>query len=395
MIRLVLLFAIVISSSAYGQKKLPVSSPILHEEFVFPFQHEHVHGSSLVELPNGDFMIAWFQGSGERNADDVRIMGARLQKGSKTWSKAFELADTPNLPDCNPVLFLVDKKLFLVWIAVQANKWEHSILRFKTSTEWGNNGSPVWNWQDNILLKPNEDFATEVEAKLKELPNLHEGWSEYAPKYDQMIVEASKDITKRSAGWMTRIKPLILANNKILLPLYSDGFNFSMLAISEDKGASWASSLPIVGRGPIQPALAQRKDGTIVAYMRDSGNAPNRIQISESKDEGKTWSVAKRTDIPNTASVEVVVLKDGRWALFGNDIDDGRYQLSLYLSNDEGKSWSSKIFIENEKSKQGGFSYPSLIVGANGLLHISYSYHLKNDKKTIKYVVLDPLKINN
>ena len=129
--------------------------------------------------------------------------------------------------------------------------------------------------------------------------------------------------------------------------------------------------------------------------MRDSGNAPNRIQISESKDEGKTWSVAKRTDIPNTASVEVVVLKDGRWALFGNDIDDGRYQLSLYLSNDEGKSWSSKIFIENEKSKQGGFSYPSLIVGANGLLHISYSYHLKNDKKTIKYVVVDPLKINN
>lgn len=395
MIRLVLLFTLVTFSSVFGQKKLSTPSPILYEELVFPYQQEHVHGSSLVELPNGDLLIAWFQGSGERNADDVRIMGARLRKGGKVWGKAFELADTPNLPDCNPVLFLVGQKLHLVWIAVQANKWEHSILRFKTSIEWGNDGSPVWNWQDNILLKPNESFATEVETKFKELPSLGEGWSEYAPKYDQMIIAASKDITKRSAGWMTRIKPLILANNKILLPLYSDGFNMSMVAISEDEGASWFPSLPIVGRGPIQPALAQRKDGTVVAYMRDSGNAPNRIQISESKDEGMTWTAAKRTDIPNTASVEVTVLKDGRWALLGNDIEDGRYQLSLYVSNDEGKTWPSKIFIENEESKQGSFSYPSLITGLDGLLYISYSYHLGRNKKTIKYVVVDPLKITH
>lgn len=395
MIRLVLLFVFITFSSVFGQNKKNNSSLILHEALVFPYQQEHVHGSSLVELPNGDLLVAWFQGSGERSADDVRIMGARLKKGSEIWSNVFELADTPNLPDCNPVLFLVDKKLYLAWIAVQANKWEHSILKFKTSTEWAKDGPPEWSWQDNILLKPNEDFAKEVEGKFRELPNLMEGWSEYAPKYDQMIIDASKDISKRSAGWMTRIKPLILDNNKILLPLYSDGFNMSMLAISEDQGTSWVPSLPIVGRGPIQPALAQRKDGTIVAYMRDSGNSPNRIQISESTDEGRSWTVAKRTDIPNTASVEVTILKDGRWALLGNDIENGRYELSLYLSKDEGKTWSSKVFIENDETKQGSFSYPSLITGSNGLLYISYSYHPERNKKTIKYVVVDPIKITH
>lgn len=393
MIRLVLLFTLITFSSVFGQSNVTMHPSILHEDLIFPYQQEHVHGSSLVELPNGDLLIAWFQGTGERNADDVRIMGARLRKGNKAWSKTFELADTPNLPDCNPVLFLIGKKLYLVWIAVQANKWEHSILRFKTALKWEEDGAPVWNWQDNILLKPNESFSAEVEAKFKELPNLGEGWSEYAPKYDQLIIAASKDITKRSAGWMTRIKPLILGNGKILLPLYSDGFNMSIIAISKDHGTSWTPSLPIVGRGPIQPALAQRKDGTIIAYMRDSGNAPNRIQISESKDEGMTWTAATRTDIPNTASVEVAVLKDGRWALLGNDIIDGRYQLCLYISNDEGKTWPSKIFIENDESKQGGFSYPSLIIGSNGLLYISYSYHLEKDKKTIKYIVVDPVKI--
>ena len=43
---------------------------------IFPVQKEHVHGPTIVELPNGDMLSAWFQGSGERWADDVRIMGS-------------------------------------------------------------------------------------------------------------------------------------------------------------------------------------------------------------------------------------------------------------------------------------------------------------------------------
>ncbi|MFZ9747887.1 MAG: hypothetical protein ACO3G4_14805, partial [Opitutaceae bacterium] len=46
----------------------------LRTELVFPLQAEHTHGSTLVELPNGDLLVGWFQGSGERWADDVRIL---------------------------------------------------------------------------------------------------------------------------------------------------------------------------------------------------------------------------------------------------------------------------------------------------------------------------------
>ena len=53
---------------------------------LFPRTNEHTHGSTIVELPNGDLMAAWFQGSGERWADDVRIMGARLISGTGTVS---------------------------------------------------------------------------------------------------------------------------------------------------------------------------------------------------------------------------------------------------------------------------------------------------------------------
>lgn len=391
------LFLLIASTFLFGEiqaQPATEKAPEFFQTLIFPMQPQHTHGSSIVPLPNGDILAAWFQGSGERTADDVKIMGARLKKGSQVWSAPFLMADTYGLPDCNPVLFLNNhNKLFLVWIAVQAHKWECSILRYRISENYNTDGAPVWNWQDNILLAPNDSFATETAIKFKQLTKNTSGSGSYAPRYDDMIIEASKDFAKRSIGWMTRIKPLKLANGRILLPLYSDGFNMSMVAISDDDGTTWQASLPIVGRGNVQPALVQKKNGHIVAYMRDNGDAPSKVQMSESTDKGYSWSAAQKTNIPNEASVELIVLKDGRWAFVGDDEDDGRYRLSLYLSDDEGQTWKWKRTLENDEQKSGRFSYPCLIQTADGLLHISYSYSVGKEGESIKYVVVDPKAI--
>lgn len=374
----------------WAQAGTGTRSPMVRQGLVFPLQDQHVHGSSLVQLPNKDLLVAWFQGSGERNADDVRIMGARLKAGEEQWTAPFLLADTPGLPDCNPVLFLIGDTLHLVWIAVQANRWEHSVLRSRRSTRWDGAAAPQWDWQDNIFLKPDESFAEEAQKKFALLPKLHHGWSEYAPPYDRQILQAGQDPTKRSAGWMTRIKPLVLEDGKILLPLYSDGFNFSMMALSTDHGASWKPGLPLIGRGPIQPALVQKADGSLVAYLRDSGDAPNRIQISVSADQGHSWSAARKTAIPNTASVEAIRMRDGRWVLLCNDVEDGRYQLSLLVSEDEGGHWKRAAYLEQDSQRKGSYSYPSLFQGEDELLYMSYSYSPESGKKSIKYQVIDP-----
>jgi predicted glycoside hydrolase/deacetylase ChbG (UPF0249 family)/predicted neuraminidase len=384
---------IIAFSSIWAQTR-NAGNAIVSEEIIFPLQGEHTHGSSIVALPNGDLLAAWFQGNGERSADNVRIMGARLKKGTRTWTVPFLMADTKDIPDCNPVLFLNKKgKLFLFWIAVQANKWENAILRVRTSTNFLGNEAPVWEWQDNILLKPNDNFAKEVEKRFEELPENEAGWAAYAPKYDDLIKEASKDLTKRSFGWMTRIHPITLEGGRILLPLYSDGLNMSMVAISDDDGATWRPSLPIVGRGPIQPALSVRKNGDVVAYMRDSGDSPTRVQIAVSTDQGESWSAAQKSEIPNEASVELCVLKDGKWAFLGNDVNGGRYQLSLYLSDDEGKTWKWKELIEYSKDRKESYSYPCLIQTPDGLLNMSFSYSAGDHKESIKHVVVDPDKI--
>jgi len=128
----------------------------LRTELVFPIQAEHAHGSTLVELPNGDLLVGWFQGSGERWADDARILGARKKKGEAAWSAPFLLADVKEFPDCNPVLFLDPRGLLrLMWITIIANQWETSMVKYRVSDDFLDQaGAPAWRWQDTLLLKP-------------------------------------------------------------------------------------------------------------------------------------------------------------------------------------------------------------------------------------------------
>ncbi len=189
---------------------------------IFPLQEKHVHSSSMVELPGGDLLCCWFEGSGERWANDVLINGSRLKKGETEWSKPFLMADTPGHPDCNPILFLNNHdKLFLVWIVVRANRWETSVLKVKTATDFDDEGSPNWEWQDIILLKPGVEFEKRVETQFEEFGREDLTWAGYARPYEEMLVEASKDPKKRETGWMPRTHPVILENGNILLPLLS------------------------------------------------------------------------------------------------------------------------------------------------------------------------------
>ncbi len=85
----------------------------------------------MIESPNGDLLVCWFHGTGERKANDVVVNGSRKKKGKKC-SPMFDMADTPDLPDCNPVLFVdSQERLWLFWAAVVSNGWQHSLLRYK------------------------------------------------------------------------------------------------------------------------------------------------------------------------------------------------------------------------------------------------------------------------
>lgn len=367
------------------------AAPVFETQNIFPLQGKHVHGSSIVQCPNGDLLACWFQGSGERTADDVSVQGARLRKGVGEWGPVFVMADTPGFPDCNPVLFIdKDERLWLFWIPVLANRWECCMLKYRRAEDYQGDGPPKWSWQEVINLKPGEAFAEMLEAKFDELGFSEGMWAEYALPYRRLLLEAARDKYKRQTGWMTRIHPLVLPTGRILLPLYSDGFNLSLVAISDDDGETWRASLPIVGLGPTQPTLVHKKDGTLVAYLRDTGDPLYRVQISTSKDNGESWSAAVDTEIPNPdSSLEVVVLKDGHWVMVHNDTEDGRHRLTASLSDNEGASWKWKRQLEPSDDGGRSFSYPSVIQTREGLIHMTYSYSAKGaGGRTIRHCVV-------
>lgn len=363
-----------------------LAAPHFEDRILFPPQGKHVHGSSVAELPNGDLLACWFYGSGERTADDVVIQGVRLKKGASGWSPVFEMADMPGFPDCNPVLYVNDQgRLFLFWITVRAHKWEQSLLRVRYTDDMSGEGNTNWAWQDVILLEPGQEFETATKEAFDAIDPPEWLWGEYAKSYSQLIKESVKDPVKRNIGWMTRTLPVTLASGRMILPLYSDGYNFGLMALSDDHGKTWTPSKPLVSMGGIQPSLAVRKDGSIVAYLRDNGGPPKRVIESISTDDGYTWSAGTDTEHPNPgASLAVRSLSSGNWVMLSNDLESGRHRLTLALSEDEGKTWPHHRVVDETKPGEGRRDYPAILEGKGGVLHMTYTYG-NGEEKSIKY----------
>ena len=114
----------------------------------------------------------------------------------------------------------------------------------------------------------------------------------------------------------------------------------------------------MVGFGNIQPSLVWKKDGTLVAFMRDNG-PHHRIRKSTSTDEGMTWTPAEDTAFPNPgAGIEAVRLSSGNWALIYNDTARGRHSLAVSLSDDEGASWKWTRHLQQRCRGKGHSTIP-------------------------------------
>jgi predicted neuraminidase len=282
-----------------------------------------------------------------------------------------------------------NKRLWLFWPLILANSWESCLTEYLVSSDYEKDGAPKWDWQAPIPLAPLrfEEKMTktldDLEAKTKD-PGLKE----------KAVVATFRGKLKQRMydrlGWQTRCKPTVLPSGRILLPLYTDTYSVSLMAISDDEGKTWRASEPICGFGNIQPTVLRRNDGSLVAYMRENGPV-KKIRVSESKDDGVTWGPVGQIDLPNPgAGIDGLRLANGHWLLVYNDQERGRNSLAVSISEDEGRTWP--ITRHLEKQEKGSYHYPAVIQGADGALHFVYSYFAKDEKgkdagKTMKSVV--------
>jgi predicted neuraminidase len=354
-------------------------TPQFQAELIFPLRSDHNHAPGIVACPDGTLIASWYRGSGERKADDVAVYGSRLRPGDTSWAEPFVMADTPGFPDCNTCMMIdARQRLWLFWPTILANSWESCLTNFCVSSEYGADGPPRWSRSGLILLKP-ENFQTPALASLDQLIGQ---WPEVAKQIEPTkLTELRERLDSKlyqRLGWQPRCKPTVLPSGRIVLPLYTDTFSISIMAVSDDGGDTWYASAPLLGWGNIQPTVLRRDDGILVAWMRENGFR-RRVRTAESRDEGLTWGAVGVSDLPNPGSgLDGVRLSNGQWLLVYNDTIEGRQSLAVSLSDDEGRSWRWTRHLERQD--RGSYHYPAVIQDAQGTIHAVYSYFVEEGK---------------
>jgi predicted neuraminidase len=366
---LVLLSAVAVAASS-------ADVPSQHAEQIFPPVDRQTHAPGIVECPNGDLLASWY---GDRPQSDSAVFGARLKRGETHWSPPFVLADRPGFPDCNTCL-MVDRqqRLWLFWPTIVADSWETCLLNFRVAADYEEPGPPKWEREGLILLKP-ENFRDEAWRLLGNRQLRPPRGAKGGPEAQR--AKLGESLYQR-LGWAPRCKPTILPSGRILLPLYTDTFSISIMAVSDDSGLTWYASQPLIGFGNIQPTVLRRNDGTLVAYMRENGPS-HHIRVAESHDDGLKWGPVGETPLPNPGSgIDAVRLANGHWVLIYNDSATSRSSLAVSVSDDEGRTW--KVTRHLERHAAGNYQYPAIIQGHDGTLHAIYSCFIASDEPVAK-----------
>ena len=309
---------------------------IVSQEFIFtnpPFAS--CHASTLTQTASGSLLCAYFAGTAEGESD-VAIWLSTMEQGQ--WNAPQKIAEAKNVPCWNPVLFTMPSKEVLLFYKA---------------------GKHPQSWS-GLLKRSYDEGKTWVKAE--DLP--------------AGIIGPVKN------------KPLLLQDGKLLCGSSIESWMRwgCWIDITSDEGRTWSKSTPIYVDsqlfGIIQPTLFYGKEGTIKLLARS--HQIGFICAAESNDQGKTWSQALPTTLPNpNAGIDAVNISDGRILLVYNHSKENRYPLNVAISDNDGQNWKMELVLEKDP---GEYSYPSVIQTTDGKIHISYTWN----RKYIKHVVLGP-----
>ncbi|MCW8132408.1 MAG: exo-alpha-sialidase [Planctomycetota bacterium] len=313
----------------------------MHAELIFPEGLFPANHAPTVAETHAGLVCAWFSGAREGHADVVIRAARRTGAG---WTDPVVVAegvqpDGSRLPCWNPVLFAADGGPLLLFYKVGA----------ECSTWWGmltrsQDGGQTWS--------PHVRLPAGVLGPIKNKPVAGPGGTLLCPT------------SCEAEGWRIRIQS------------------------TSDLGETWTSSAFLNANDwrAIQPSILLWPGGRMQLLSRTDNGCISQVW---STDGGKTFGPMTATELPNPNSgTDAAMLQDGRALLVYNharrkvETWGARSPLNLATSSD-GQRWEPLMTLE---SQPGEYSYPAVIQGRDGRIHVVYTYN----RKSIKYVTLLP-----
>ncbi|UJW77438.1 sialidase family protein [Rhizobium sp. SL42] len=354
------------------------------------------HAANLAFLADGTLICVWFGGTME-GMGDISIYMSRLAPGSTAWSVPEKMTEDATKSEQNPIVFNApDGKIWLIYTSQVSGNQDGAVVKCRISSDGGKHfGEP------RILCDLPGTFVRQP-----------------------VIVNAAGD-------WLL---PVFLCRS---LPgqRWTGDADTAGVLVSEDDGKSWSLTEVPDSYGAVHMNIVPRGDGRMTAFFRN--RYAGQVLHSWSDDDGRNWSPPQPTVLPNNnSSIQAVDLKNGAIAIVYNHSNaassdqrrlslydeiegeageeavgeqaepatggayDGpravwgvpRAPLSLAFSYDDGVSFLEHVDLDtgdgyclsnnSQQSLNREFSYPSVVEGPDGTLHVAYTYF----RRAIKYV---------
>ncbi len=312
---------------------------------LLPTAAPSAHAAALAELADGRIAAAWFAGSRE-GAADVAVWFAT--PGADGWSPPQAIATREGTAAAtrayvrkvgNPVLYAEGSRLHLWFVSVALGGWAGSSLNHAVSADAG----ATWSPATKLQTSPFFNIST-----------------------------------------LGRAPPVALADGGLGLPVYHEFIakHGEWLRLGAD-GRIVDKVRMRQARPALQPAAAVVDAQHALAVLRDAGPGPGRVRVATSADGGGSWPADAALPLPNpNSSVALLRLASGRLLLAGNGAGN-RNQLLLWLSDDAGKTWRLTRTVESDADELAEFSYPALLQGRDGRIHLAYTWRRQGIKHAV------------
>jgi predicted neuraminidase len=343
-------------------------TPFMEQYFINPDTSSGmVHVGSICEMPDGALGTVWYGGTRE-GAKDVAIFFSKKHPGMNSpWSAPRIIVDRASATRelnryirkvGNPILFSgPGKKLWMIYVTITVGGWSGSSLNIKTSQD----GGLSWTDSQRLTLSPFFNISELVKA-----PPLSVNMTGINENLDHFVVP----IYHEFLGYFPEILWIAFSQ--------------------ENQELIYEKSRMAGGTSFIQPSIVPLNAQSAAAFYR-CRSKDRHIAVARTDDGGQTWSSPRFLDLPNPDSAVdgLPLLSKGSILLAFNDSRNNRETLKLAVSNGSCLDWIRIYTLENSPDQE--FSYPYMIRGRNGLIHLVYTWK----RKRIKHVIFNEAWINH
>lgn len=285
-----------------------------------PIFSAHNHYAAVCVCPNGDVLAVWYTTVQESGRECAQA-ASRLRAGSDQWEPASLFFMVPDVNCHAPVLFRDGARLYH-FCTQSLHSWDYASDMMRVSDD---NGA---TWSKPRILLPRED---------------------------------PRALSQPCSALKAKDGTLVLACD-------GDAHKDERVLVSRDNGQTWkvgeGDMRKSAGRYAIHPAITQRADGALLAFLR----GPHPMPVAISNDLGDSWDV-QETPFPGiSVGQKASSLKLASGALLLCTFDNKKELVGggtfAALSLDDGKTWA------HIRKLDGVGGYMSAAEAANGVIYL-------------------------